>query len=360
VRYRDGRESALCAPGNPRKPLISSLMSLAAMLLVAVRAASAAVPLPPAPAPAAKAEPVAPSHPVFWVMDNEPAIDHPESVWMGFASKKWAAVEAQVEERVRDIRRKEGRPDVTALEELRFLGRVHAREGSARGKFGHQSDIWGYVSDRARILYGWKHAEWVLPVRPAPPHAQVSDDAAGGGDSADGYVTMWMNSPRHKEAILWPENRFIGMAIGGKGGMAHLVFAGLTSTITRRVMALQPLYKSLETAKSANAARPIMAGIVAAKEGSAFIRIAPLLADADPEMRLLAVTGLLAIRTNVPEAFGPIFALVDMGLTSSDPEVVKRSADALAKITGRKFDTPDAWRAWWHAECRGIIENAGM
>ena len=313
-----------------------------------------------AAAPAAEADKAASAarHPVFWVLDSEPTLEHPASVWLGYPSKRWAKVEKKVEERVQEIRRKEGRPEVAPLEELRFLGRIHAREHSARKRFGHESNLWGYVSDRARILYGWRPVEWVLPAWADPPKHQICDNGANGGGTAANYIQGWMNSPLHKRAILWDKNRWIGMSIGGNGGMAHLVFAGLPSRTARRLQALQPAYKALEEAESAAVVGRLLAQIVSAKEGAAFIRIAPLLRDEDPEIRILAVRGLLGIRAAVPQAFGPIFALVDLGTTSEDPEVVKESLAALHKITGRKFETAGEWRAWWHADCRTIIKAA--
>jgi uncharacterized protein YkwD len=329
---------------------MQALVCLAALILVAN-----------AQAPAAEADKAAGTakHPVFWVLDSEPRLDHPKSVWLGYPSKRWVKVEKKVEARVREIRRKQGRPNVAALEELRFLGRIHAREHAARKRFDHKSDLWGYVSDRARILYGWRPVEWVLPAWADPPKHQICDNGFGGGHSAENYIGGWMSSPLHKRAILWENNRWIGMSIGGKGGMAHLVFAGLPGRTSKRVNALQPLYQALEKAEAPTTVRRLLSQIVSAKEGSAFIRIAPLLRDPDPEIRILAVKGLLGIRAAVPKAFGPIFALVDLGTASGDAEVVKESMAALRKVTGRKFETADEWRTWWHADCRSIIQKAG-
>lgn len=285
----------------------------------------------------------------YEILPQEFAFDRSAVFWMGYPSVRWHSIEREVERQIHRIRAANGLKPLVELEELRFIGRIHAREATARGAFGHKSDIWGYVSDRARELYGWTPAQWFLPGAPFPPGYQVVDNFFSGGTTADGYVQWWMNSPPHRRAILWPHSRAMGMGIGGKGGMAYLVFAGIPEARFYNIMALQGKYAKLRDAKGPKDVKAVLDDIVSAKEGSSFIWMLPLLNDEDQAVRAAALEALSRLHQLVPAAKGILFGLVDNGTTSKHQDVVEGSLKALALITKEEYKTPKEWQDWWHA-----------
>jgi uncharacterized protein YkwD len=285
-------------------------------------------------------------HPVFWTVAKAPKFDFPKSIWFGYPVAQVAKLEKEVEKGINAERAKHGLKPLVALEELRFLGRVHAREWGALGGGGHESKLWGHVSDRGAVLFGWRPSQWVL-ANGANKH-QLCDNYMGGGSSARSYVTGWMNSSGHKRAILWKGNDHFGMSIART--KAHLMFAGLPNKTLKKVMALQPLYERLAAETKASKVKKLLGKIVGIREGSSAMRIAPMLLDSDPKVRLTALKALVGLCKLVPAAKLSIFALVDLGLPNSDPAVAKKAREALEKITRQKHEDAAAWRKWWHTD----------
>jgi uncharacterized protein YkwD len=292
-------------------------------------------------------------HPVFIVLDDEPAVDHPEAFWIGYPTKKWQALERSVEEHVGKVRAADGKGAVESLEELRFIGRAHARENVAtKTSNGHLSKYSGYVSDRAGTLYGWLPTEWIRPGEAFRSGYRVADNGGATREmTGEGWVEKgWMTSPPHREAILDPGLRFVGMGLGGTKDftVAHLVFAAMPKETYERIQNLQPLYQQLAKAKKAEV-KGFLESIVEKGEGSSFIRIAPLLRDPEREVRLAAVEALKKLHEKVPQAKGPIFALVEYGVLGQAPETALESAKALKTLTGETHTTAKAWSEWWWA-----------
>lgn len=283
-------------------------------------------------------------HPVFWTVAVAPKITHPKSIWFGYPVANVHTIELEVEGLVNKERAQRGLKALKPLEELRFLGRVHAREWQALGGGGHESKLWGHVSDRGAVLFGWRPSQWVLS-NGANSH-QICDNYFGGGMSAQGYVTGWMNSSGHKRAILWKGNDYFGMSIAY--GKAHLMFAGLPPKTRKKVVALQPLYEKLAGEEKASKIKKILAKIVSVKEGSSSMRIAPLLLDSDEKIRMTALKALVGLYKAVPHAKLIVYALVELGVTSPDEKLAKKAGEMLKKITKQKHTDAEAWRKWWH------------
>ncbi|MBL4846503.1 MAG: hypothetical protein JKY65_13330 [Planctomycetes bacterium] len=286
---------------------------------------------------------------VFWIVDKTPKNQTPKSSWFGYPVKRTRAVEIEVERQVNAIRKQHGLVVLRPLEELRFLGRLHAREWDALGGGGHKSPLWGHVSDRAAVLYGWRPTQWVLTPAPAPDKHAICDNFRGGGSDARGYTDAWMASEGHKRAILWKSSRQIGMSLS-EGGMAHLMFGGIPTQTLRRLEALRPLYKRLANETKATRLKKLLTRILKIREGSAFVRIAPLLFDSDPKVRSLALKALDKLYRLVPKAKGPLFAIVDLGVMSPDQELSKQARKVMKKLTRQKHETPAEWHAWWHQD----------
>ncbi len=291
--------------------------------------------------------------PVFLTLDDEPIVEHPEAFWNGYPSKKWQGLEKAVEERLNKVRADRVRASVEVLEELRFIGRAHARENVAtKTTNGHLSKYSGYVSDRAATLYGWAPTEWVRPGAGFTEGYRVADNGGATKEmTAEGWVDRgWMTSPPHREAMLDEALRFAGMGLGGSKEymVAHLVFAGMPKATYEKLQRLAPLYAQLAAAKKADVKADLEA-IVDQAEGSSFIRIAPLLRDPEREVRIQAAIALKHLQELVPGAKGPIFALVDWGITGDQAEAAVESAKALKAITGQNLTTAKAWAEWWTA-----------
>lgn len=286
---------------------------------------------------------------VFWEVERTPQV-HPKSSWFGYPLQRTSPVEREVEKRVNAIRKKHGLVELAAYEELRFLGRLHAREWDAlRIQGAHESKLWGHVSDRAKVLYGWRPTEWVLSPAPTPGTHAICDNFRGGGSDAEGYVDAWMKSDGHRRAILWKDNRQVGMAMSASG-MAHLMFGGIPTPTLRRLDALQPVYAKLAEAEKASKVKKLLGMIVKAKEGSSFLRIAPLLFDADEKVRGYALQALAKLYSLVPRAKGVIFAIVDLALPSPDEKLAKKALKIVRKLTGKKLETAAEYQTWWHTD----------
>lgn len=287
---------------------------------------------------------------VFWLVKSTPKNARPKSSWFGYPVRRTFRVELEVEKRINMIRKKEGLVELKAYAELRFLGRLHAREADAlRVRGGHESKLWGHVSDRAKVLYGWQPTEWVLTPAPEPETHAVCDNFMSGGSEAERYVDIWMKSEGHRRAILWRDNRQVGMAMS-ESGKAHLMFGGIPAETLRRLDALQPLYAKLAKARRASQVEELLGEIVEIKEGSSFLRIAPLLLDSDRKVRSLALEALAKLYTLVPEAQGVLFAIVDFALPGRDKKLVKRALEVVGKLTGKKLATAAEYQSWWHTD----------
>lgn len=290
--------------------------------------------------------------PVFLVLEDEPAVDHPESFWIGYPSKKWQGLEKSVEEHVLKVRAENKLGEVESLEELRFIARAHCRENVAtKNSEGHLSRHFGYVSDRAATLYGWGPTEWKLPNEEFTDGYRIADN--GGATptmTPEGWVEKgWMTSPGHRAAILNPPTKFIGMGLGGDGNFTpgHLIFASIPKATYEKIQSLQPLYAQLANAKKVPEIKSLIQSIVEKAEGSSFIRLAPLLRDSQKEVRFAAIEGLRKLNEAVPQAKGSVFALVEWGVASPFAETALESAKTLKALTGQSHKTARAWADWW-------------
>lgn len=291
--------------------------------------------------------------PSIWVLEQElDTSKYKESIWNGYPSKEWLPVEAEVEQRVRDIRKKAGLPDVVVLEELRFIARGHARDGEENGdeKRDHKSQYWGYVSDRASVLFGWKPAIWALcSSKPFPSKYFIADNYAPGRHTAEKLVRGWMGSPPHREAILYQNIRTVGMGMSGANpGTRHLVFMSLPKEKYDVLIGLKPLYEKLRKAKGVSQVKAIMRVILRHKEGSSVIHILPLLRAESRAFRTVALASLENLYRLVPETKGIIFGLVDWGTTSDYPDVRQGAEKLLRRITKQKLKSSEDWRRWWN------------
>lgn len=292
-------------------------------------------------------------HPVWLTLDDEPTLDRPEIAWNGYPTKRWQALEKAVEERVGRVRAAHGKGQVEALEELRFIGRAHARENVAtKNRDGHLSRHFGYVSDRAAALYGWAPAKWSQPDGAFSEGYKIADNGGAVKEmTPDGWIDNgWMTSPGHRDAILNDGSRFIGMGLGGIKNFtpAHLVFASMPKASYQRIQELQPLYAQLARVKKAEL-KQVLDAIVEKAEGSSFIRIAPLLKDPDRDVRMAAIAALRRLQELAPKAKGPVFALLEFGVQGGLADTAQESAKALKALTGQVHTTPAAWADWWAA-----------
>lgn len=292
-------------------------------------------------------------HPVWLVLEEEPGLPRPELAWNGYPTKRWQALEKAVEDRVELVRAAASKGQVEGLEELRFIGRAHARENVAtKNRGGHQSKHFGYVSERAGVFYGWTPNEWVIPGSAFDGTYKIADNGGAVREmTAEGWIDNgWMTSPGHKAALLGDGVRFLGMGLGGVKDFTpgHMVFASMPRATYDRIRDLQPLYDKLSRAKKSDV-KQLLDAIVEKAEGSSFIRIAPLLKDQDRDVRLVAVSALRRLQELVPKAKGPVFALLEFGVQGGSPDTAQESAKALKALTGQTHTTPAAWADWWAA-----------
>jgi hypothetical protein len=76
------------------------------------------------------------------------------------------------------------------------------------------------------------------------------------------------------------------------------------------------------------------------------------LSDGDTEIRQAAVQA--CVRNAKRELAPDLIALLD----SNEPVTSRVAEAALQELTGRDFDGPAAWRAWWRSEGRVDVSRA--
>jgi uncharacterized protein YkwD len=119
---------------------------------------------------------------------------------LGDPAKVRAAMLAQVNA----LRRKAGAPALSLNAELQEAAQAHAQDMLDRGYFAHKSPSDTTVRERSRKAgYDWR---------------TIGENLAEGQMSVDEVVTTWMNSKGHRENILNPAFRDLGIGlVMGKG-----------------------------------------------------------------------------------------------------------------------------------------------
>lgn len=108
-------------------------------------------------------------------------------------------VRAEMLEEVNALRRKAGVKPLKLNPDLEQAAQAHARDMLARGYFAHKSPSGTTVRERARKAgYGWR---------------SIGENIAEGQTSVDEVVTTWMGSPGHRQNILSPSFRDLGIGL---------------------------------------------------------------------------------------------------------------------------------------------------
>lgn len=106
-----------------------------------------------------------------------------------------AAMLAQVNEQ----RRKVGAPPLAMNPDLQQAAQAHAQDMLARGYFAHKSPSGTTVRERSRRAgYEWR---------------TIGENIAEGQTSVDEVMTTWMDSPGHRQNILNPNFRELGVGL---------------------------------------------------------------------------------------------------------------------------------------------------
>jgi len=289
------------------------------------------------------------SHQAEWMLDDEPT-EFPvkECVWLGYPSRSFFSVEKDAQSLLNKVRNEKGLSQNTILEELAFLGRGHARERAVSSAASSKSKVWGYVSDRASILYGWTPAKHATSGGPGDSEAYLIAEAWSRGTKDVGQLVdqIWLKNPNTKEALLSPNPAAIGVGFGGSD-TCYLVFGVLPQKAQARLASWRDKVKQLRSAETPAEVKQVLYSIVMLREGSSFIHIIPLLRDQDKEVRQAALASLMQLNSLVPEAKGIVFGLMEVGVTSPFPDVSEGSSRLLQRITRQTFTKPKEWRDWW-------------
>ncbi len=124
-----------------------------------------------------------------------------------------------------------------------------------------------------RELYGWTPAKRVLPGAPFPPGYQVRWTTPLAAARPPTVTQWWMNSPPHRRAILWLQNRAMEWELAAKAAWPIWCLPASRRLAFCNIMALQGKYAKLRDAKGPKDAKAVLDDIVSAKEGSSFIWI---------------------------------------------------------------------------------------
>jgi len=113
-------------------------------------------------------------------------------------------VRAEMLAQVNAQRRKAGAPPLALNADLQEAAQAHAQDMLARGFFAHKSPSGTTVRERSRKAgYDWR---------------AIGENIAEGQTSVNEVMTTWMNSPGHRENILNPAFRELGVGLVlGKG-----------------------------------------------------------------------------------------------------------------------------------------------
>jgi uncharacterized protein YkwD len=114
--------------------------------------------------------------------------------------------------RVNEARRRAGIAPLRADDRLDQAAERHAADMLARGYFAHQSPEGNSVRERARAAgYDWRN---------------IGENIAEGQFSVDEVMDTWMHSPGHRENILDPDFKQlgVGLELGRSGGAYRVVW----------------------------------------------------------------------------------------------------------------------------------------
>lgn len=124
-----------------------------------------------------------------------------------------AAVEQRIVGLVNEERAREGLPPLVASPALAMVARRHSGEMYALGYFSHTSPVEGHEDFTARMREGgiedWGAAGENIAM------------TSMGSDAAERLVQLWMDSQGHRENILRPEFRYIGVGVHGDGDVVY-------------------------------------------------------------------------------------------------------------------------------------------
>ncbi|MCI9888650.1 CAP domain-containing protein [Micrococcales bacterium 31B] len=148
-----------------------------------------------APAPAQPVAAPAPAQPVSAAAPANPATPASET----------AALEAEVAALVNDERSARGLGHVEVRAEMSAAAHAWSAEMLRRGVMQHSTSVPQFAYN-AVIPSGW---QWAAE--------NVAVTAGGRGNVAQEFMTMWMNSPGHRENILNPAATSVGVGISTDG-----------------------------------------------------------------------------------------------------------------------------------------------
>jgi uncharacterized protein YkwD len=135
--------------------------------------------------------------PLYTFLFAVPEVDHFTRITSGLrdAERTRAAMLAQVNA----LRRKAGATPLKMSKDLQQAAQAHAQDMLARGYFAHKSPSGTSVRERSRAAgYEWR---------------TIGENIAEGQTSVQEVMTTWMNSKGHRENILNPHFRDLGIGL---------------------------------------------------------------------------------------------------------------------------------------------------
>ena len=135
--------------------------------------------------------------PLYTLLFAVPEVDHFTRATMGLRDVEKARAEMLAQ--VNAQRRKAGAPALKMDRDLQQAAQGHAQDMLARGYFAHKSPSGTSVRERSREAgYQWR---------------TIGENIAEGQTSVDEVVTTWMGSPGHRQNILNPNFRDLGIGL---------------------------------------------------------------------------------------------------------------------------------------------------
>jgi uncharacterized protein YkwD len=135
--------------------------------------------------------------PLYTFLFAVPEVDHFTRATSGLRDAERARAEMLAQ--VNALRRKAGAPALKMDRDLQQAAQGHAEDMLARGYFAHKSPSGTSVRERSREAgYQWR---------------TIGENIAEGQTSVDEVVTTWMGSPGHRQNILNPDFRDLGIGL---------------------------------------------------------------------------------------------------------------------------------------------------
>lgn len=140
--------------------------------------------------------------PLYVFLFAEPEAEHFARTTGGLRDPERARAEMLAE--VNALRRKAGAPELRMNPALQKAAQAHAQDMLDRGFFAHKSPSGTTVRERAtQAGYKWRN---------------IGENIAEGQKSVDEVVSTWMDSPGHRQNMLEPKFRELGIGlVTGKG-----------------------------------------------------------------------------------------------------------------------------------------------